>query len=437
MKISHVLFAGTVVLNAVLLGLLVSRRSGAPSPAAVAVQSAGVASAANGAPDANRRSPTPAPAAAARTAKEPELLWTDLDSPDLSTLIARLRDAGFPSHAVREIVSARVDALFAARLKEIVGAPANQPYWQTARLGGGFGSGDYEAIGQLYRDRSKLLREVLADPFFDDAPLGALELERRRRLGSLSKDKSDGVQRIDDDYAEMTSMIRKATGGIMLPEDKAQLAVLEREKRVDLAGFLTPQELEEYEMRTSPITSRLRPALTLMDATEEEFRAIYDAQQPHRDVLYPTGPNDFSRWQEVQATLAAQLKTALGAERYADYARSTNYEFQQLNQIALQENVSREAAIEAFSLRDGVARESTRIYDDAALTPAQKRAALQALAQETKARISQTLGSAAADLYIKNARWLSAVANGGAVAFGPDGVSSRVRTLPPAGKSGQ
>jgi hypothetical protein len=333
---------------------------------------------------------------------------------------------------VREIVSARIDANFAARMKEISGTQLNQPYWKTERLGPGYGSQYFEVVNQLQRDRAKVLREALTDPFFADAPLGAGELERRRQLGGLPKDKADAVQRITEDYAEMTSKINAAAGGIILPEDREQLALLEREKRADLATFLSPQELEEYEMRNSPVTSQLRTALTLMGATEEEFRAIYAVQQSFKDALYPSGPISFERRSEALRPAAEQLKAVLGEQRYADYERSNSREFQQLDQIAQRENLSREVAVQAYTLRDSVTRESNRIYDDKTLSVEQKRTALQALAQGTKTQMRNLLGPAASDAYIRAANWVNAIENGRAVSFGIDG-STHMRGLPTSG----
>src|SRR5260221_6737104 len=49
------------------------------------------------------------------------------------------------------------------------------------------------------------------------------------------------------------------------------------ERRADIAAMLTPEELADYDLRTSRITGRLRPAMTLLDAGEDEFRRIYQA----------------------------------------------------------------------------------------------------------------------------------------------------------------
>src|SRR5258707_692709 len=98
-------------------------------------------------------------------------------------------------------------------------------------------------------------RDLLNDPFFATDDVSATQ---RRQFGNLSRQKVDSVQRIEDDYSEMTSAIRAAMAGITLPEDRDKLALLAREKHADLAAVLTPGELADYELRSSPITSLLR-----------------------------------------------------------------------------------------------------------------------------------------------------------------------------------
>ena len=234
----------------------------------------------------------------------------------------------------------------------------------------------------------------------------------------------------------MISQVRAATQGIMLPEDREKLALLEREKRADLAAILTPAELEDYEMRNSTITMRLRGALTLMDATAEEYRAIYRAQLPFTDLLYPTGPGmtvytaETSRQRnEAQKQVSDQIRAALGEQRYAEYSRANNYEYQNLYRVAQRENVPIEAVNRIFYLRTSVTEESMRIHDSKLAADA-RTAALQALVADTKAKVIINLGSTLAETYLKNLFWLSAIERGYGVRLSPDGSGMSYMSAP-------
>lgn len=371
---------------------------------------------------------------AARAAASETQIWSALVSGDLATLVLRLRAAGFPPHIVRAIASAQIEKRFSARMRELIGGHENAPFWKPDPFSSMNNTKFREDYSQIYRERSKLLRELLGDDFFafDADPSAA----QRRQFGDMSKSKVDPVQRINDDYAEMISQIRAASQGITLPEDREKLALLEREKRADLAAILTPQELEDYEMRSSPMMSRLRNALSLMDASQDEFRAIFRIQQPFNERINPSGGGIMSQsWmegrREAQNQMYEALKAALPPTRHTDYMRAQNPEYQAIHRIAERENIPLETALRTFNLRDRFAEESVRIMDNGALDADQKRAAFKNLGQDARLQIIGNLGQTAGTAYVQSARWLGYIENGGAVSYGPDG-SPTYRLPPPA-----
>jgi hypothetical protein len=364
------------------------------------------------------------------SAPAPAKLWDRLQSgtADLRQLMVRLREAGFPPLVIRWVISALVDARIAQRSDELLGPAALLPYWKSDEFTGFDFFRDSkrsEIFNQLFRERSRQLRELLGD---DATYATDPTAEQRRRFGDLSPAKIDAVQRIVDDYEEMMSQVRTAAGGVTLQEDREKLRLLENEKHADLAAVLTAQELEDYETRSHYLMWRLRGAMTLMDATEQEFRAIFAAQKSVEEQLRVMRPSDaqiLSRSADQpgapQAQMNQQLKAALGEQRFAEYSRAMNGEYQMLVRFTQRENLPIETAVRVFSLRDDVARESNRIYDDTGLTLAQKQIALQALGQQTRAQILSALGSTAGPAYAQTAaRWLTTVERGGAVSFGPE-----------------
>ena len=365
-------------------------------------------------------------------------LWAALDSDDLPTLIKRLRAAGFSRQVILGILNTRLEARFAERLKALTGEVEATPYWKPDPLNSPFGGSKYwEQYSQVYRERSRLLRDLLGDdsmawPGTDPATA------QRRQFGNISKEKIELVQRINDDYAEMTSQVRAAMQGLTLPEDREKLALLEREKRADLAAILTPAEFEEYEMRSSPLTSRLRNSLSLMDASEAEFRTIFKVQQAFNERINPTilgviPTQVMEDRREAQKQMNDQLKTALSPERYNEFMKVSSAEYQQLHRLAQRENIPAETVTRAYSIRDTISAESVRIADDTTLTNEQKRAALTALAQKGRTQILSTLGPGAGESYAQVAnRWLSTLERGSSVVFGPDGnPTSRTIASPP------
>ena len=353
-----------------------------------------------------------------RAARAPrKILWSTLDSGgDLATLVARLRAAGFPPAVIRAIVLSEVGTRYSARMRALDINDPNTPFWKLR----GFSSADDKRlieINQLQRERAKLVRELLGDSFFTTDDVSPAQ---RRQFGNLPRTKIDLLQRVEDDYAEMTAAVRATMGGITLPEDSAKLALLARERHADLATVLTPDELTDYEMRTSPLTNFLRSRLGGFDPTETEFRALFQAQESV-NAMFPAGPGasvDPERAQIARQEFISDLRVALGDARYADYVRETSNDFQQLSRLAQRAALPSDTAVQAFNLRDAVAQDSNRIFDDASLNGSQKRTALQTLAQNTRAQLTAMLGPVVGPAYVKVAdQWLTTVERGAAVSF--------------------
>jgi sulfur relay (sulfurtransferase) complex TusBCD TusD component (DsrE family) len=362
-------------------------------------------------------------------------MWTRLASDDLPTLIARLRAAGFTPALIRAIVSARIETHFADRLRRLAGQVEATPYWQVRGVGLFNNPRLYEERSQIYRERARLLRELLGH----DAIAGGSATSTAaqiRQYGDLSPAKIALLERINDDYAEMSSQVRLESNGILLAEDRAKLALLEREKRADLAAVLSAPELEDYEMRSSPITSRLRQAMTLMDASEAEFKTLFRIQQQYGDVLeFQPGmvrmASDYQERQAREKRIADAVVVALGATRAAEYERAQNYEFQRLAQIVQQQSLDLKVAVAAFDLRASTAEESNRIRLDNSLTPGAKVEALRSLGQQTRDKLQAALGPGG-KVYADNATWLQAIESGRAVSFnGRSTVYHSISARPP------
>jgi hypothetical protein len=350
----------------------------------------------------------------------PRQFWPSLDAGgDLKTLVARLRVAGFPPEIVRAMALAELSARYDTKMRALFEPDPNTPFWKLPTNFLSVGDNRMEQYGAMQRERTKLQRELFADPFFSTDDVTNTQ---RRKFGDLPPQKIEMLQRIEDDYAEMTAAIRSGTNGILLPEDREKMALLQRERLTDLASVLSPQELADYHMRSSPVTNMLVRQLGNFNATEAEFGAIFRAQQAFSDRMAPTALSSGGNFEErrsAQQQLNEQLKASLGEARFADYQRETDRNYQQLLRLGERENVSKETLLRAYNTRDTVAVESHRVLDDPALTVEQKRATLQALAERTRTELLRILGPNAGPAYVKvvDQQWLSMVQRGNAVSF--------------------
>ena len=358
----------------------------------------------------------PPPSAAKSVAVKRPKLWTALHTEDAATLIARLRQAGFPPNVIRALVTAEITARYDTQLRALQDTDPTVPFWKLPASYYMSGDKRLEEINRLYRERSKALRDVFKDEFFASTDTSVAQ---RRQFGDLPLSKIDALQRVEDDYNEMIAAVRAEAKGIILPEDREKLALLNREKRADLASILTAQELENYELRTSQSANLLRSRLAAFEPTEAEFRALFQAQLALNEKFQAgfTGIDQQTR-EAHQNAYHDQLRALLGDKRYAEYVRETSSDYQQLTRLVQRENLPRETPQVTYDLRNAIAAESNLIFDNAGLSLDAKRDALKQLAQNARNRILATLGPGAGPEYVRiSDQWLTQMERGAAVSF--------------------
>ena len=242
---------------------------------------------------------------------------------------------------------------------------------------------------------------------------------------------------LERDYRDLRARTIAEMGGFPMPGDEAKLKVIEDEKKRDMLALLTPEEKEAHDLRTSTTAQQLQRIFSGFNGTEEEYKAIF-ALQRTLEEKYPTGAaGDIARYSgadmsdyykaraEEQKNIDAQIKEMLGEERYADYLRGQRPDYQTLMAAAERFDLSAEAVVQTYQVRDDTAREAKRISDDRSLSAEQKRVAYAALAEQATAQIKASLGDEVGDAYINNALvWLKNLPRGGNVSISERGTVS-------------
>jgi hypothetical protein len=325
-----------------------------------------------------------------------------------------LRAAGLPEATIRSLVASLIWDRFFLQAKAVYGSRPDQPWWKA----GLDNDQDPAARRERFTESRRLFREAqdtTTRVFGPDAETPFSMLRNNPHLGFLSETKRKNVQEIEQDYEDLTQAVQINMVGFKLPADEEKLKFIADEKRRDLAALLTPQELADYDLRTSPTAEQLRRKVTQFDGSEEEYRKLFAIQKAYDDshALDAGSRADREKRQEDEKQLREQFKTALGPQRYADYQLSQNYEYQKLVAATQRLALPVETARQVFDLRTTVSSESVCIMDSPDLAAAQKKQALADLAQRTRAQIVSRLGEAVTDVYIKNnAGWLESVGEG-------------------------
>ena len=347
-----------------------------------------------------------------------------------------LREAGIPDETVRAMVGSLIWDRYRERMKALQPKPdETKPWWKN----------DQNWYGNMTREQRAEQRRIQREA--NDESIRVLGKNKDAnywgwqdtRLSFLPEEKRQDLQEIEQDYQDLINEVQQEMQGFSIPSDAEKIRFLQEEKKRDLAAILTPAELADYDLRMSNTAQQLRWKMTRFDGSEEEYRKVFALQQAF-DASQQTdaygnpinqGPDDWKKRQEAEKQLATQIKEALGAERYTEYVRSQNHEYQQLTSATKRLSLPPQTAAQVFNLRYEIAEESKRIADNANLGTDQKKQALADLAKQTREQVRTSLGAEASEIYLKNGmNWLNVVEQGQIITFSETGNYNGSRALP-------
>ncbi len=398
MKLPVALLFASLAVNAAVITLYFKQASGAPSAgspaaAALAEKSAGSTASAASAPSAAQ-------------AKQLAQSWSELQSGDLKTLPERLRAAGFSPSLIRAIVAAQVSEQFSARRKELLGNQAEQPFWKNQRSGM-MDPKIMTAMRDLGKEQMALMKSLLGENAPGNDEVNAWQ---RRQFGNLTPEKLTQLQSINTDYSELQQEIYAKANGVFLPEDREKLAYLEKEKLADIAKTLTPQEFEDYQLRSSNTANQLRGQLGSFNTTEAEFRALYKvaaAIDEKYGTAGPFGPRNPGDYQNRQADMLAQAKAVLTPERFADYKLATDPQSRQVSSLVARLELPPATTQQVVTLQQDIQNRARAIMTNREIPAADRTAQLTTLQQEATAKLTTTLTPRGFEAYKQNGgQWL-------------------------------
>jgi len=221
----------------------------------------------------------------------------------------------------------------------------------------------------------------------------------------LPKEKQKALRLLEDDYKLLRTKMFHESGRMLLPEDQEALAMLEKSKREDLEALLTPEELFEYDLRASNLAENIRHQLDIFAPTEEEFREIFRTLQEQKQAeekLTETDPGEL--WQEkheLDKAAEQELEEFLG-ERYVNYKRSRDPDYQKLTALTVRLDLPQERADQVFDFKDIMRSKRAPIEVDQKLDPDVRENSLKELNEELHEGVKELLGEKAYEVYLDN-----------------------------------
>jgi hypothetical protein len=339
-----------------------------------------------------------------RAEKPPEagfFHWRDVESEDYREYIAKLRKVGCPEETIRDIIVADINKAYARLASE--SKPANTyRFWHTRQPWEGTRE-ERQWQGQrrkLDEEKRALVKELLGID---------LQEEIRQQLGwgdrvdprhaFLPEEKGVQMRKIEEEFGRAhRASYDQFEGDEHSPAHRAELARLDQWKRAQIEQHLGPSELEQFDLLTSPIASRLRDELVGFEPTEQEFRALYQIEKE-----FEQNPVRSKESQEQR------LRALLGAERFADYQLLQRPDFRDLARFTAKNDLPLSAAKAIDGIRQTTQETVNEIKLDPELPEAARQELLSQIKVETERALVEAMGEKNYKTYRRSSLWIEKI----------------------------
>jgi hypothetical protein len=325
--------------------------------------------------------------------------WAQIESTDYRAYIANLRAIGCPEATIHDIVEADVNDLFSGRVKQMVDGVTGL-FWNVMA--------NPKGMEKLVKDKMQELdsladqrREMMRELFVEDDPQSKVAKDKQRadqlanlkwQLGSLPEAKVAQIQDVYDRFAAEWAELTQRDGNVSPAERQKRSKEWSARKDREIAALLTPEEYEEYTLRTTAAAD-VRHRLSDVEVSDEETRAIALAK--------------------MKAQGDDAIKQLLGADRFAAYQRASDNVYQQTRRITDRFELPVETAVQVCQMQKDAQAQASAIRSDRSRTVEERQELLQAMQAETEQSLSAALGPKIFKAYQKyNGDWLKRFTDG-------------------------
>ena len=326
--------------------------------------------------------------------------WRLLESNDFKAYIANLRSVGCPEQTIQDIIIAEVNKLYAGKEAALRLRPEHLKPWET------FGASQYAGMDrerkfrQLMREKRALLKDLLGIDVPQEMPgiwAWSADSAQEAAYAKLPEGKRELVREIQEQLADKQRELTVRTMGFWEPEDQREMTRLQKEYRDALARTLSPEELWDYRLATSPVSRSLRSELSAFSPSETEFREIFRMRQQMDDATLELSwevadPEANRRRGELHQQMEQQVKTTLGEQRYAEYQLSRDSQYRNLTQLARDNGLPPDTANKAYDMNQLAMQEAANVRAQPDLSREQRDATLMQIQSELDNTMGKLLG---------------------------------------------
>jgi hypothetical protein len=338
-----------------------------------------------------------------------EFHWNQVMSADLKRYRDNLLGIGCPRPTVRDIIMGEIDESFGQRRQSLLTDVQNR-FWDCVLRGGepAVREESVKPFLALKAERQKMISDLLGGGF--DLPDAGGQTERadfQQRFSWLPPEKQARLFAAEGKQLQELRELAKTTDvvvdGEMTFEENRRLQMARKESNAR-SDVLTPEEQEESRLRQSN-ESLWAADMSGFEASEQEWKSVtrlrMEAEDARKGILY-SDLNDEDRRNESEkadASLTEALKKTLGADRYAEYARASDDQFQGIYKVTERYGLAENVAVQAYEVQQAAAAQAGKIRNDASLAPDLRQRSLETLQRDTEQALAKALGEKVLSTY--------------------------------------
>ncbi len=328
--------------------------------------------------------------------------WSEIESEDYRIYLANLRAVGCPENTARDILVADVNDFFQHRVNDVVSSVQNR-FWEfmvDKKLFEKVVEAKGKELDGLENQREAVLKELFGTDkpgakFAEEQSAAEYRESRKQFYGFLPEAKAEQSLVLEEKYNRLREAIPQ--DGLKGKERQEKLKALEREHRAELQQALSPQEFEEYKLRTSHF-AQTQNNLIGFDASADELRSLTRLQVKAEEE------NTAAARSQAQE----ETKKLLGDERYAAYQRAQDGRYQEAYRVTQRYQLPVETAEKIFDIRTLAEQQAKQLRANKTLPDEQRAEMLDGIRAETERAMTETFGPDAFKSYRKvSGNWVT------------------------------
>jgi hypothetical protein len=325
----------------------------------------------------------------------PSFRWSELESTDYRQYIQNLKAVGCPEQTIRDLVLAELNERFATRAHAIWQRP--QPEWWQKPRDERPSPDQIKQLVALEHEKAGIMKELFgsspAPQELVDSCFLQLQGDEQNLLFLPQATRQSALQALAEaGFDEKEAAMRAAN-----PNSDPERTLFDDKVKV-LQQVLSPDDLKQFRLRSSPRAQWLRTEVQYLDLTPDEFSALLDLRQQR------LGSSDDLAGGRPEAI--QDVRQLFGDERASEFERVSDPNYLNARYAADRAGVPDEQGDRAGRLTAEAVARAMQMSPEAGSTLSQEEREHQReqLQAQTEAQLNALLGEKGAAALCRNLR---------------------------------